>query len=195
MVPPSLDLDKTGCLRTLLRLEDIRDPNSRRENGTTLFMDAAEKNLAFAIVELSADMRTDINAKNNDKEKAALHLAAKAGNAGIVQLLVQDSRINVGVPNNVGDTPLHLAVKHGKAEVVGTLLYADKFHDLRPNEAGQTARQLSCDSAVRDEFKHYEYINALLEFWRLQLPAVRALPPALYPQFVRYAQYAMRKKG
>ena len=196
-----LDVDTTGCLRMLMRLEDMRGPNSKRKNGNTALMDAAEKNLAFAVEELLADRRTNVNAKN-DVGETALHLASKEGNVSIVQLLLQDPRTDKHIQNQLGNTPLHVAAQHGKAEVVGLLLCLDRLYDLRFNNARKTARQLASDIEVKEEFKQIDSINALLDYWQVlvkrweeqpQQP-LRALPLDLHQQFVRYAQYAMRKK-
>lgn len=118
---------KNGCdyaeciMPVILRFEDICGPNSKREHGNTLLIEAAANGCTKIVKELLSDKRLEVNSKNNEGN-TALHYAALEGHVDIVRLLLQDERCDKYVKNNDGNTPFHLAVLNNRSQVVCTFL-------------------------------------------------------------------------
>eukprot|EP00127_Corallochytrium_limacisporum_P004656 Clim_evm10s172 gene=Clim_evmTU10s172 len=76
------------------------------------------------LVRVGSLNRSDINAPNAEGE-TPLHLAAKQGNAELVEHLVAECRADVAAKNRSKhrETPLAVAVREGKAEAVSRLLH------------------------------------------------------------------------
>lgn len=115
-----------------------------------------------------------IRAKGVDVNKAdsqgctALIIAAKHGNAGLVEMLLHVEGIKVNEASNDGSTPLIIAAKLGNAEIVALLLCAERIDVnkadnqrlnavvlARLNRRGQIVQLLLDKGAiVPDKFKH-----------------------------------------
>ena len=188
----ALDTDKAQCIPALLRLQDMQGPNSKRQNGNTLLMDAAHQNHACIVQDLLANERLDVSAKNNDGE-TALHIAAKAGNLDSIHLLLQDRRTDKYAQDKDGNTPLHVAAQNGKIEAVGLFLLHDRLHASRLNKAGKTARELG-DLAVQRLFDRMDQIHAFFAFWKAQPKHMHSLPTDLHQQLIGYLHYALPTK-
>ena len=187
----ALDKDKAQCIPALLRLQDMQGPNSKRQNGNTLLMDAAQ-NHACIVQDLLADERLDVSAKNNDGE-TALHMAAKAGNLDSIHLLLQDRRTDKYAQDKNGNTPLHVAAQSGKIQAVGLFLLHDRLHASRLNKAGKTPRELG-DLAVQRLFDRMDQIHAFFAFWKAQPKDIHLLPSDLHQQLIGYLYYALPTK-
>ena len=105
----SFDTDTAQCIPALLRLQDMQGPNSKRQNGNTLLMDASRIMLALCKTCL-LDERLDVSAKNNDGE-TALHMAAKAGNLDSIHLLLKDRRTDQHAQDKDGNTATRCCTK------------------------------------------------------------------------------------
>ena len=183
----SFDADTAQCIPALLRLQDMQGPNSKRQNGNTLLMDAAQ-NHACIVQDLLADERLDVSAKNNDGE-TALHMAAKAGNLDSIHLLLKDRRTDQHAQDKDGNTPLHVAAQSGKIQAVGLFLLHDRLHASRLNKAGKTARELG-DLAVQRLFDHMDQIHEFFAFWKAQPKHTHSIPSDLHQQLIGYLHYA-----
>ena len=82
------------------------------EAGNTLVMIASAKG-DIPILKSLILLKAKVDLKNNDGD-TALHIAASKGEAKIVDLLVKNSHIILGICNKKGHTPLHAAFRgHG----------------------------------------------------------------------------------
>ena len=79
--------------------------------------------------------------KDQDK-KTALHLAVKAGNLEVVQILSKADKIDLTIKDIYGDTALHLTVKYGFFELTKELINANAHLNLK-NKRGYTALHLA----------------------------------------------------
>ncbi len=98
-----------------LRVDD------KDSKGMTPFLWAAAYNPNPAVIKQLLAHGSDITAHTNTFN-TALGLAAKVGHRAVVELLLQDARINLEEPNLQGETALMLAVKAGHNAMVELLI-------------------------------------------------------------------------
>ena len=79
----------------------------------------------------------DVDARNANNNNTALHLAADAGRAAMVSLLIQ-ATASLNVKNNAGNTPLHLSAEAGHVAVVSLLIQATASLNVKNNTYGDT---------------------------------------------------------
>lgn len=194
-------------LSALRRLEDMKGPNGRRENGETLLIKAARLGLTPLVRKLLQDTRLVINSTNEQGE-TALHKAAWEGHATIVEMLLKDPRIDRYYQNFKGETAFHYAVAAGKAQVVAVFLRFNTDCELPTNHAQKTvldlAENLNKDggneqneqrAAILCEFENMAKIRIAIATWksRQSTDCINPLPEDLCERFTGFAQDALRR--
>lgn len=96
---------------------DVRERSSQQM--TPLLIAAENGNLSMADILLSYGANV---AKTDADQRCALHLAARSGNAGFCEFLLDKSDIDINVRDKQNWTPLHHACAREKTHVVKTLI-------------------------------------------------------------------------
>lgn len=113
------------------RMIDARD-----KNGGTALHYAAMKGDVTVLKYLIEEQGADVEAKTEDEEKTALHIAAlNPGCLPVVQYLVGQRAANCQVRDKRGMTPLHLAAAKGR---LPTVKYLVEHHQKQQPGAGST---------------------------------------------------------
>ena len=157
---PVLDAARKGDLKALKALiAKGADVNNALGDGMTALHFAAERNDADAVALLiKAGARLDAGTRIG--HHTPLHVAAKAGSAAVVRVLLTSgsgAMVN-GRTSNTGSTPLHLAAQGGNAEVVTLLVEHGADVEAEESEWGQTplifAAAWNRDDVIRVLLKH-----------------------------------------
>ncbi len=103
------------------------------------------KDLAIIFI----DNNANINVQNSEKE-TPLFCAAKGGHQSLVQLLLNNSFIEVNTPNRLKKTPLHCAAENGHLAVVKLLAETPSVLINAVDENYKTAIQLAIEHGRRE---------------------------------------------
>jgi len=126
--------DKAGVQSLLSRKVDVNV--AQGDGSTALHWAAYRDDLEMARLLLQAG--ASVKATSRLGEYTPLFLAAKNGNAPMIDLLVKAGS-DVNAPNSAGTTPLMLAAASGKADAVQVLLDRSANINAKDTINGQTA--------------------------------------------------------
>lgn len=138
----AFDFDDAHIMAVILRFEDICSPNSRREQGNTLLIEAAAQDFKYIVKELLSDERLEVNSRNSEGN-TALHVAAREGHVDIVKLLLLDNRCHKYTKNDEGDTAFHLAVQNNQLKVVECFLHYNTITQWPLNYRQRSVKMLA----------------------------------------------------
>ena len=124
------------------------------------FLNAARTGDQETFLNILNDQSTNIDPNHTDEEdNTALILAARAGHAAIVNILLADDRIDPNLADEVGETALILAAREGHIDIVRALL-ADQRVD--PNLADEHGNTVLVALVLFLRGDHFDIIRALL---------------------------------
>ena len=98
----------------------------------------------------------DINSKHGECGETALHFAADGGHKEVVQLILEDERVEVNAKDVRSYTPLHFAAQEGHSGIVQLLLEDERVDVNSKTENGYTPLH---SAAVKD---NHEIVCLLL---------------------------------
>lgn len=166
-----------------LRLKDTQSPNVKRENGSTLLMEAAECGAATIVKRLLKFPGIEINCQDNIGN-TALHRAAKKGFVSVVEILLSDDRTQKYLRNKANATAFHLGAV--SPDVVASFVRHNTDAMLCSlDSANRTVESLIAESALNQEvYKHQIVLNRILS----EAERIKRLPEALRNLIRRYAE-------
>ena len=176
---PVADAAMRGDLASVRRLiTQGQDVNASQGDGMSALHWAADHGdsaMAAALVRAKANVRavTRIGAYT------PLHIAARAGNAGVVRVLLAGAS-DVKSATTSGATPLHLAAAAGNADVVKALLTKGADPNARESSWGQTPLMFAA------EYNRAAAVRALLQ---------RGADPAIHTRVVNLSDQAAREQA
>lgn len=132
------------------------DPNFFDDDGRTPLMAAVTTDgISAAIVTSLIEAGASVNTPDKDQEWTALHFAAQAWRADLVDVLLE-AGAKVDATDVFGNTALWRAVfnSQGRGEVIEKLLAAGADPDLK-NRHGVSARELAGSIANHDVAKFF----------------------------------------
>ena len=128
------------------------------------------------IIEKSAELGIDLNAKNDFCEQTALHRACGSGYADIVELIITksiDFNINLNAVNEFGRTALHDVSELGREcpniveiFIKNSVKFGIKL-DAKDKE-GLTAFHLACIGKLNVLLKILQLYANHIQFWSLE---------------------------
>ncbi|KAF8039212.1 hypothetical protein BT93_B1691 [Corymbia citriodora subsp. variegata] len=136
--------------------------------NTLLHVAAGSDDIVRAIIDFVPD---HLISRLNFSRETPLHIAARAGKTGAVELLL--SRANPLVRDSSGNSPLHEAVRNRHYEVIHRLMSKDPALLFLPNRESKSPMCVAIETGI------LEVLKLLLELLPEEFPEV--LPEALVP--------------
>lgn len=149
----AVEKNDAKVVRVLLKLAPRVDVNRKDSHGMTLLNIAARNREADIVMQLVEKM-ADVNVKDSEQGRTALHWATWHGHTKMVTLLIKEKTMDINAQDIKGYTALHWATERGNTRIVELLLQGEKKVNVnQQDKEGWTSLHLAALGGHRDIMK------------------------------------------
>ena len=131
----------------MAQVENGMHPNSLDSEGRSALSIAAELGNTDLVKSLLSLRDLELNSKDRQNSRTPLMWAVRSGHAGIVELLLNDPRVDPNTPDDDGWTPLRWAAANRNETITKVLVAHAKVDPTRKDENGWTPITWAIDNA------------------------------------------------